>query len=158
MATLVGIFFIIVYFFLFIKNYNVNNDHILNIANKIESHYADSEYEIFAMGDMAGKVSYLLDKKLIQLEGLVGGKKVLNKIQKQEKLCNLFSEFNVDIYFTTKINKSGDLYYIEEPAQKSTNVKKMKDILIIKPEKTFHSADLNVYAFNLKNNKFCFDN
>ena len=26
------------------------------------------------MGDMAGKVSYLLDKNLIQLEGLVGGK------------------------------------------------------------------------------------
>ena len=29
------------------------------------------------MGDMAGKVSYLLDKKLIQLEGLVSGKKLL---------------------------------------------------------------------------------
>ncbi len=157
-APLVGIFFIIVYFFLFIKNYNVNNDHILNIARKIESHYADSGYETFAMGDMAGKVSYLLDKKLIQLEGLVGGKKVLSKIQNQEKLCNLFNEFNVDIYLTTRINKVGELYYIEEPGQKSANVKKMKDILIIKPEKTFNSADLNVYAFNLKNNKFCFNN
>ena len=157
-SPLIGIFFIIVYFFLFIKNYNVNNDHILNIANKIESHYADSRYETFAMGDMAGKISYLLDKKLIQLEGLVGGKKVLSKIQNQEKLCNLFNEFNVDIYFTTKINKVGELYYIEEPSQKSANVKKMKDILIIKPEKTFNSADLNVYAFNLKNNKFCLNN
>ncbi len=157
-TPLIGIFFLVVYLFLFIKNYNVNNDHILNIANKIERHYADSEYEIFAMGDMAGKVSFLLDKKLIQLEGLVGGKKVLSKIRNQGKLCDLFNEFNVDIYLTTKINKVGELYYIEEPAQKSTNVKKMKDILIIKPEITFNSADLNVYAFNLKNNKFCFNN
>ena len=31
----------------------------------------------------------------------------------------------------------------------------MKGKLIIKPEKTFSSANLNVYAFNLKNNKFC---
>ena len=157
-TPLVGIFFVIAYFFLFVKNYNVSNDHILNIAHKIENHYADSAHEIFAMGDMAGKVSYLLDKKLIQLEGLVGGKKVLRKIQNQEKLCNLFNEFNVDIYLTTRINKVGELYYIEEPGQRSANVKKMKDILIIKPEKTFNSADLNVYAFNLKNNKFCFDN
>ena len=75
------------------------------------------------MGDMAGKVSYLLDKKLIQLEGLVGGKKVLRKIQNQN-LCKLFKEFNVDIYLTTKINKVEELYYIEEPSQVSNNVKK----------------------------------
>ena len=64
----------------------MNNDHILNIADKIENHYADSKYETFAMGDMAGKVSYLLDKKLIQLEGLVGGKKVLKNSKSRESL------------------------------------------------------------------------
>tara|TARA_B100000965_G_scaffold62407_1_gene48229 strand:+ start:8719 stop:10191 length:1473 start_codon:yes stop_codon:yes gene_type:complete len=157
-ATFIGIFFVSVYFFLFIKNLNINNDHILNIADKIESHYANSKYETFAMGDMAGKVSYLLDKKLIQLEGLVGGKKVLRKIQNQENLCKLFKEFNVDIYLTTKINKIDELYYIEEPSQVSTNVKKMTGKLIIKPEINFKSANLNVYAFNLKDNKFCFNN
>ena len=72
-------FFLSTYLFLFIKNFNIHNDHILNIANKIEEHYSDTNYEVFAMGDMAGKVSYLLDKKLIQLEGLVGGKKNLKK-------------------------------------------------------------------------------
>ena len=136
----------------------MNNDNILNIADKIESHYGNSKYETFAMGDMAGKVSYLLDKKLIQLEGLVGGKKVLRKIQNQENICKLFKEFNVDIYLTTKINKVEELYYIEEPSQVSTNVKKMTGKLIIKPEITFKSANLNVYAFNLKDNKFCFNN
>ena len=154
----IGIFFVSVYFFLFFKNLNMNNDHILNIAHKIENHYANSKYETFAMGDMAGKVSYLLDKKLIQLEGLVGGKKVLRKIQNQESLCELFKEFNVDIYLTTKINKVEELYYIEEPSQVSNNVKKMRGKLIVKPEITFKSADLNVYAFNLKDNKFCFNN
>ena len=130
----------------------------MNIANKIENHYADSHYETFAMGDMAGKVSYLLDKKLVQLEGLVGGKRVLKSIKNQDNLCHLFNELNVEIYLTTKIKKIGELYYVEEPAQKSINIKKMKGTLVIKPEKTFTSADLNVYAFNLKNNKFCFDN
>ena len=154
-ASFIGIVFVSIYFFLFIKNLNSNNDHILNIADKIESYYADSKYETFAMGDMAGKVSYLLDKKLIQLEGLVGGKKVLKKIQNQENLCKLFKEFNVDIYLTAKIKKVGGLYFIEEPSQESSNVKKMTGKLIIEPEITFKSANLNVHAFNLKNNNFC---
>ena len=157
-ANIIGIFFISTYFFLFIKNFNINNDHILNIANKIENYYANSHYETFAMGDMAGKVSYLLDKKLIQLEGLVGGKKVLKRIQNQDNLCDLFDELNVEIYLTTKIRKIDKIYYVEEPAQKSINIKKMKGKIIIKPEKTFSSANLNVYAFNLKKNKYCADN
>ena len=110
------------------------------------------------MGDMAGKISYLLDKKLIQLEGLVGGKKVLNSIQNQENLCMLLDDLNVEIYLTSKFKKFDNLYYVEEPSQKSLNIKKMKGKLFIEPEKTFSSADLIVYAFNLKDNKFCIDN
>ena len=68
---------------------------------------------------------------------------------------NLFSDLKVDIYLTAKIKEVDEVYYVEEPSQKSVNVKKMKGKLIIKPEKTFSSANLNVYAFNLKNNKFC---
>ncbi len=157
-VSIFGIFFLSTYFFLFIKNFNINNDHILNIANKIENHYSDTNYEIFAMGDMAGKVSYLLDKKLIQLEGLVGGEKVLTSIQNQKNLCDLFDELDVDVYFTTKITKVGDLYYIEEPAQKSNNLKKMKGKLSIEPSIIFSSANLKVYAFHLKDYNFCNNN
>ncbi len=157
-ANIIGIIFVYIYSFLFIKNFNMDNDHILNIASKIENHYADTHYETFAMGDMAGKVSYLLDKKIIQLEGLVGGSKILKRIQNQESLCKLFNDLNVEIYLTNKINRNGDSIYIEEPSQKSINVKKMKGKLLIEPEKIFKSADLKVYAFNLKNKDFCDSN
>tara|TARA_B100001029_G_scaffold158866_1_gene145808 strand:- start:268 stop:660 length:393 start_codon:yes stop_codon:yes gene_type:complete len=130
----------------------------LNIANKIENHYSNTDYETFAMGDMAGKVSFLLDKRLIQLEGLVGGKKILSSIQNQKNLCDLFNEFDVDIYLTTKIIKVGDSYHVEEPSQKSNNLKKMKGKLLIEPKITFSSANLMVYAFHLKDNKFCNEN
>ena len=156
-ANFVGVFFVSVYFFLFIKNFNINNDHILNIASKIEKYYSKSNYETFAMGDMAGKVSYLLDKRLIQLEGLVGGKKILTRIQNQNDLCDLFNELDVDVYFTTKIIKVGESYHVEEPSQKSNNLKKMKGKILIEPQITFSSANLIVYAFHLKNNKFCND-
>ena len=110
------------------------------------------------MGDMAGKVSYLLDKKLIQLEGLVGGKKVINKIKKEERLCKILKEFDVDIYLTSKIRIKNGIYYVEEPSQDSTNVKKMREQIYYDPEKIFKSANLYVYAFNLKKNKLCSKN
>jgi len=157
-GSFLGLLFVAAYLFLFIKNFNINNDHILNIANKIDDHYSESNYETFAMGDMAGKISYLLDKKLIQLEGLVGGNKILTRIQNQKDLCELFRELKIEIYFTSKIKKVDNLYYIEEPSQKSNNLKKMRGKLSIEPEKTFISGDLIVYAFNLKNKKFCASN
>ncbi len=156
--NLIGIFFLVSYSYLLILNLNIKNDHILNIAEKIENYYGNSEYKTFAMGDMAGKVSYLLDKKLIQLEGLVGGKKVINKIKKEERLCTIFKEFDVDIYLTSKIRIKNDIYYVEEPSQDSTNVKKMREQIYYDPEKIFKSANLYVYAFNLKKNKFCSKN
>ena len=154
----IGIFFVTAYLFLFINNFNINNDHILNIANKIDDHYSESNYETFAMGDMAGKISYLLDKKLIQLEGLVGGKKILTSIINQKDLCELFRELEIEVYLASKIKKVDNLYYIEEPSQKSNNLKKMRGKLSLEPEKTFISGDIIVYAFNLKNKKFCANN
>ena len=158
LSNIIGIFFVIVYSFLFKVNFNINNDHILNVALQIEKYYGNSYNKNYAMGDMAGKVSYLLDKNLIQLEGLVSGKKLLNKIQNEESLCKIFSDFDIDIYFTSTFKKINDSYYVEEPAQKSNNMKKMKAVLNTEPEKTFNSADLNVYAFNVTNNKFCSNN
>jgi hypothetical protein len=135
-----------------VNNYGINNDHILNIANKISNHYKFKDYKRFAMGDMAGKTSYLLNKQLIQLEGLVGGKKVLEKIKNQKSLCELFKEYNVEIYLASKFEYKNDKYYIEEPSQKSKNVKKMKAILLKGPDKIFSSGDLKIYAFNIKQN------
>ena len=154
-SLLVSIFFFLAYSVLFINNYGINNDHILNVAKKISSHYGQSKYERFAMGDMAGKTSYLLNKQLIQTEGLVGGKKVLNKIRNQKSLCELFEEYNVEIYLASKLVKKNGKYYIEEPSQKSTNVKKMKGILLNSPEKIFSSGNLKIYAFNVKQKTNC---
>ena len=155
-TNFIGIFFVIAYSYLFLVNFNIKNDHILNLAKKIENYYGNSQYEVFAMGDMAGKISYLLDKKLIQLEGLVGGNKVINQIKKENDLCKLFKEYNVDIYFTSKIKKKiNDVYFVEEPSQVSENIKKMRGQLNGEPIKIFKSADLYIYAFDLKKNKLC---
>jgi hypothetical protein len=154
-SSFVGVFFALAYFILYVENYGSDNDHILNVGKKISSYYKFNEYERFAMGDMAGKTSYLLNKQLIQTEGLVGGKKVLDKIRDQKSLCELFEEYNVEIYLTSKFENKSGKYYIEEPSQKSKNVKKMRGILLKGPDKIFSSGNLKIYAFHVKQKNNC---
>ena len=154
-SNLIGIFFVLSYFYIFYKNFNKDNDHILILAQKISQHYANSADKIFAMGDMAGKLSYLLDGKLIQLEGLVGGKKIRERIKKEENLCNLFRDLNVDVYLTSKIIRKDQYIYVSEPTQNSKNIKKMRGKFIDDNIRIFSSSDLKVYAFDLNTSSTC---
>ena len=156
-SIMVSLFFVFAYSILLFKNYGANNDHILNLAIKISEHYKSTEYKRFAMGDMAGKTSYLLNKKLFQLEGLVGGHNMIKHINNENSLCSIFSEMDIEIYLSSKIKKIHDRYYVEEPSQNSQNVKKMKSLISNEPEIVFKSGNLEIYAFNVKNNLKCLD-
>ena len=155
LTILLCLFFLTSYSYLFYNNLGVKNDHILNIAKKISIYYKNTNYDKFAMGDMAGKVSYLLDKKLIQLEGLVGGKKVIQNIKAESNLCDVLKEFEVDIYLSSKVKMEGGYYYTNEPSQSSNNVKKMKGIFKIDPDNIFKSGTIEIYSFNVNKIKNC---
>lgn len=155
-TNLISIFFVIAYSFLLKEDFNIKNDHILNIAVMIKTNYKNSDKEVFAMGDMAGKTSYLLDKKLIQLEGLVSGKKMINNIKNEKNLCKVLKELNVDVYLASKIKYENNKIFLEEPSISSQNARKMKGEINIKPNKIFNSGNINIYAFESNKNNTCF--
>jgi hypothetical protein len=151
-----GIFFVVTFSFLLFKDYNLSNDHILNLSKKISHHYKNqNNYNIFAMGDMAGKVSFLLKKPVIQLEGLVSGNVILEIIDKQKSLCDIFKKFNVDIYLTNTVVKNNLNFEVYEPAQAGKNGKKISAFISVEPEKIFNSGNLNIYSFNVKKDNGC---
>ena len=141
------------------KDYNLSNDHMLNLSKKISNYYKNkNNYNIFAMGDMAGKVSFLLKKPVIQLEGLVSGSVIIDMIDKQESLCDIFEKFKVDIYLTNAVVKNNLNFEVYEPAQAGKNGKKVSAFISVEPEKIFNSGNLNIYSFNIKKNNGCLDN
>lgn len=153
----ISIFFLSSYFYLFQKDINAKSDHILNLANQINSYYQFSDNKIFAMGDMAGKTSYLLNKKLIQLEGLVSGKNMINNIKSERNLCSVLKEYKVDVYLASRIERKDSVINLREPSLKSKNIKRMKGTINSQPNKVFKSENINIYAFesNDENNN-CF--
>lgn len=154
-SNIISIFFIVVYFYLFTNDLNAKSDHIQNIAKKIDNYYSEEKFERFAMGDMAGKTSYLLNKKLFQLEGLTGGAKMIKYIKDEENLCKVLMDLGIEVYFATKIKYENNVIFIEEPSLQSKNIKKMRGYFKIKPSKTFESENIKVYAFELKSKDVC---
>ena len=61
---------------------------------------------IYAMGDRAGVVGFLLDSPLIQLEGLVMDKKYLKILEKSNNIEEILNTYNVDYYIGTNLKKS----------------------------------------------------
>jgi hypothetical protein len=154
-----SIFFVVTFSFLLFKDYNLNNDHMLNLSKKISNYYKNqNNYNIFAMGDMAGKVSFLLKKPVIQLEGLVSGNAIIEMLDKQESLCDIFEKFKVDIYLTNAVIKNNLNFEVYEPAQAGKNGKKVSAFISVEPEKIFNSGNLNIYSFNIKKNNGCLNN
>ena len=108
------------------------------------------------MGDMAGKTSYLLNKKLIQLEGLTSGVEMITNIKNEKNLCDVLLDLNVDVYFSSKIVTKNNMIYVEEPSINTQNAKKMRGILRVKPKKIFESNGVKIYAFEIKDKKIVF--
>jgi hypothetical protein len=155
----ITIFFVSTFSYLFIKDYNVDNDHMLNLSIKISNYYANQNNGyVFAMGDMAGKVSFLLKKPVVQLEGLVTGNSMIEMIRMEKSLCDIFKKFQIDVYLTNSVSKKNLYYEVYEPTQAGDNGKKVSALIKGEPEQIFSSGSLNIYSFNLKKKNLCTDN
>lgn len=154
---ILNLFFVFTFTFLFFRDLNMNNDLLINLSKGISKYYSTKNSKIFAIGDMGGKISYLLDKPVIQLEGLVSGRKMIRNINDEKNLCTVLRENSVDVYFASKIWKINNFYIINEPSIESKNIKRMKGKIIGEPEKVFKSGPVKIYAFNFKENSSCIE-
>ena len=70
---------------------------------------------VYAMGDRAGIVGFLLDSPVIQVEGIVGDEDLLDNISSSRNLLDFLKERSVDYYIATNPTKVGSCWSIEEP-------------------------------------------
>ena len=72
---------------------------------------------IYAMGDRAGLVGFVLESKLLQIEGLVMDKQYIDKLNSTYDILDLLQNYNIDYYIATnpKLVQAG-YYLIKEPS------------------------------------------
>ena len=91
---------------------------IMSTAIEIDKFAKENAGGVYAMGDRAGVVGYLMPYPLVQLEGLVMDKNYLTNLKSNNKLQGLLKLYQAKYYVATlpeKINDSS--YVITEPRQ-----------------------------------------
>jgi hypothetical protein len=98
---------------------NPQMNHIY-LAGADISRFAESHPGVYAMGDRAGAVGYLVNAPVIQLEGLMMDKAFLQNIREQRDLQDVLKEYHVRYYIFTSRNGAPDAdgcYRVKEPVQ-----------------------------------------
>jgi len=91
---------------------------ILHIAGLKLRGFEQRHRGIYAMGDRAGVVGYLMKSPLIQMEGLVMDKEYMKRLVRAKKLKELLKPYKVDYYIATNPEKLDDsTYVVKEPFQ-----------------------------------------
>lgn len=92
--------------------------NVLNEAGLRIKEFEKQHKGVYAMGDRAGVVGYLIDCPLVQLEGLVMNKEYLNRLHSSDNISDIMKHYKVDYYIATNpANIGSGKYVISEPHQ-----------------------------------------
>jgi hypothetical protein len=112
--------------------------------------FAATHPGIYAMGDRAGKVGYILGQPLIQLEGLVMDKSYLNHLRRQENLLNVLNAYNVTYYVGTSHAHFTGCFEPIEPYQSGPSSPHLKAKFCDPPIARFQHDDIETLVYNVK--------
>src|SRR5690606_29689053 len=98
---------ILIILFYFHNSRKSNISRTLFYENAIQVlDYEKQHPGIYAMGDRAGLISYLIDSPLVHLEGLVMDKNYLNDFKSASNLKEILKKYNVDYYIANMAKKT----------------------------------------------------
>lgn len=105
---------------------------------------------IYAMGDRAGLISYLIESPLVHLEGLVMDKQYLNTFKSSSNLKEILKKYNVDYYIANMAKKTPNGYIVEEPYKIHKYQITIKDTLDLEPVIIEDDWGWKLYIFKMK--------
>jgi hypothetical protein len=99
-------------------NWKPDSYYIYTHAKEIAK-FGETHKGVYAMGDMSGLTSYLLNQPLLQTEGLCADFKMLDHIRHRDDLPTVLKEYGVDYYVTNvsegRLPKQNGCYLATEP-------------------------------------------
>ena len=111
--------------------------------------FAQSHSGIYAMGDRAGRVAYLIQNPVVQTEGLMMDRDYLKYIEHQAPLREVLAHYNVRFYVATAYQPFSGCFRAVEPAKAGPHSLKMRDEFCEKPVATFFHEGIETLIFDL---------
>jgi hypothetical protein len=102
-----------------VTRWTIDDNVLTSTANRLATATRDMP-GVYAMGDMAGITTFLLQKPVVQLEGLVADRKMLEHVRRQDPLLDVLREYHVDylLYVTIHddLRDAKGCYAVSAPA------------------------------------------
>ncbi len=105
--------FLLVWQILFMRNILPSENFILQDGIKI-AEFAKEHKGIYAMGDRAGIVGFLIDSPVIHTEGLIMDRQYLEYIKKGD-LDLILKDYDIDYYIAGGTKKTDSGWWVQEP-------------------------------------------
>lgn len=125
-------------------------DPILEAAVQIQGFSSDHP-GVYAMGDRAGVVSFLMTNPVVQLEGLVAGNEMLDSIKAGRNLVDVLQKYSVNYYIATNPENIDGCWRVHEPNLPGENAPRMTAVLCRPPIFTFKTkrGDVTTMIFEV---------
>jgi hypothetical protein len=109
--------------------------------------FAQRHPGIYAMGDRAGIVGYLIQQPVIQLEGLVEDEGYIEKLKAREPLRSILNDYKVAYYVGADPVKDNGCYKVTEPLQGGPTIYRIQGIFCEAPVAIFHHGGYETVIF-----------
>ena len=105
---------------------------------------------VYAMGDRAGRVAYLIHVPVIQTEGLMMDRPYLEFIKKQMPLREVLARYGVRYYVATAYEIYSGCFEAAEPAKAGPKSAHMRAEFCEAPKARFEHEGIQTLLFDLK--------
>ena len=112
--------------------------------------FASGHPGVYAMGDRAGRVGYLIPDPVIQTEGLMMDRSYLRLVEQQLPLREVLAAYNVRYYIATAYEPFTGCFHASEPAKGGPSSAKLRDVFCEQPEAAFTHEGIQTLVFDLQ--------
>jgi hypothetical protein len=98
--------------------WSISDNSLLAAGYDIAARMRDRK-GVYAMGAIAGVVAYVIDHPVVQLEGIMADRRMVDHVKNESSLEDVLREYNVDYLIVSlaaaRISKEGECYEITQP-------------------------------------------
>ena len=125
----------------------------INAASIEIQSFALAHPGVYAMGDRAGRVGYLLPYPVVQTEGLMMDRTYLRSIEEQRPLRDVLAHYNVRYYIATAYTPFSGCFHAGEPAKSGPTSAKMRADFCEAPAASYVHNGIETLIFDLAKSK-----
>ncbi len=111
------------------------------------AHFAQTHPGIYAMGDRAGRVAYLMPDPILQTEGLMMDRPYLELLKHETPLRDVLARYHVQYYVATAYDPFSGCFEANEPAKAGPHSAHMRAEFCEPPQATFFHEGVETLIF-----------